>query len=203
MVMFRPRKEDDVGQNGQTTSAEVPWVKARPLLMRWLERARTNQLQHYKAAEHYSFLNNVLGIPAVVISGIVGTTVFATLQKQVGLRVQLLVGGISVLAAVLAALQTFLRYPEKAEKHRSVAASYAGLRKQIEAIGYLPADSRGTIKEFIDSLRAQFEALAQSAPSPPKHVWTAIRAEKGNAFFLPDWPVEEISGTPAGSTQQK
>jgi hypothetical protein len=168
--------------------SETPWIKARPLLLKWLERSRTNQLQHYKAAAYYNLANNALGIPVVVLSTIVGTAVFASLEKQVGLRTQLCVGGISILAAVLAALQTFLRYSERAEKHHSVAASYGTLRKQIEAIGFLPVESRGGIKELIDSLRVQFDFLAQSAPNPPESTWAALRRTKGQAYFVPEWP---------------
>src|ERR1700761_9501576 len=170
-----------------------PWLKAKPILLKWLDRARTNQLQHYSAATYYSRLNNWLGIPAVITSAVVGTTVFATLQKQVELKTQLVVGAISVLTAILAALQTFVRYSEKAEKHRSVAASYSAIRKQIEEIGYLPLESRGSLKEFLDGLRAQFDALAQSAPAPPSSVWRAFRKDAN--YFQPDWPVDEITGT--------
>src|SRR6202012_1161862 len=98
-------------------------------------RCRSNQLQHYKAASHCDHVSYILGIPAVILSTVVGTTVFASLQKQVSFKIQLFVGAVSVFAAILAALQTFLRHSERAEKHRSAAASYGGLRKQIEAIG--------------------------------------------------------------------
>ena len=100
-----------------------PWTSVQPLLEQWLRRARENQLQHWESARHYENLNYSLGIPVVVLSTTVGTTVFATLQKQVRLSVQVTVGAVSVLAAVLAGLQTFLRFSERAERHRSVAGS--------------------------------------------------------------------------------
>ncbi len=168
--------------------AEAIWDRSRPLLVKWLERARTNQLQHYKAADYYSRANNLLGIPAAILSAVVGTAVFSTLEKKVGLRIELIVGSLSVLTAILAALQTFLRYAERAEKHRSVAASYGAMRKQIEEIGYLPVNQRGGLKEFLDGLRAQADSLAQGAPSPPPSIWAALRKAKGENFFVPEWP---------------
>jgi len=43
----------------------------------------------------------LLGCRAVAFSVIVGTTVFATLEKQLDLGIQLAVGAISVLSAIL------------------------------------------------------------------------------------------------------
>jgi hypothetical protein len=73
-----------------------------------------------------SRLNYLLGVPVVVLTTFVGTSVFATLQEDVNTSLRILVGAVSVFAAVLASLQTFLRYPERAEKHR--IAGKIGLR---------------------------------------------------------------------------
>ena len=43
---------------------------------------------------------------------VVGTAVFATLEKSVSLTARIGVAGVSVIAAVLSALQTFLRFKE-------------------------------------------------------------------------------------------
>ncbi|WP_414896029.1 SLATT domain-containing protein [Pseudomonas chlororaphis] len=47
---------------------------------------------------------------------------------------QLGVGAMSVLAAVMTALQTTLRYQELAEKHREAGARYNALGREIELL---------------------------------------------------------------------
>jgi hypothetical protein len=135
--------------------ASSQWRESGKLLAKWQERARTNQLQHYAAAQYFGNAHNAIGIPAVILSTIVGTTVFATLQKQVTLGVQIGVGAISVLAAALAALQTFLRYSERAEKHRATAAAYAAVRHRLEATTNVPVAVRGPLREFLDGIEGQ------------------------------------------------
>jgi hypothetical protein len=113
----------------------------------------------------------------------VGTTVFATLQKQVNLWVQLAVGAVSVLAAVLAALQTFLRYSERAEKHRATAAAYAAVRHRLEETTNIPVAVRGPLKKFLDEIEGQMGSLAQSAPNVPESVWKEVQAARSAPHF--------------------
>ena len=70
----------------------------------------------------------------MVLTTLVGTSAFASISKAQGNSIQgleidpdivlLAVGTISVLAAVLSSLQTFLRYATRAEGHRIAALRY-------------------------------------------------------------------------------
>ncbi|HEV2989856.1 MAG TPA: SLATT domain-containing protein [Candidatus Angelobacter sp.] len=140
------------------------------LLERWLGRARESQRGHYEAATRLENLNHWLGIPVVVMTTVVGTSVFASLQRQMDLHWQVLVGLISVLAAVLAGLQTFLRFSEKAEKHRAAGAAYGAIRREIEMILAVPPADRNS-KELLDGLRIRIDTLAKEAPEIPARVW--------------------------------
>jgi hypothetical protein len=82
----------------------------------WYQRVAVTQRAHYYSAEHFGARKYWLGIPAVVLSTLVGTSVFATIQTQPQLWLQIAVGLASVAAALLASLQTFLGYSERAEK---------------------------------------------------------------------------------------
>jgi len=151
-----------------------------------------NEFQHYESAKYYARAHNLLGIPVVVFSSIVGTTVFATLQKQVALRSQIIVGAVSVLAAVLAALQTFLRFSERAEKHRSIAASYSAIRRQLELVLNEPIEIRGNTKELVDSIKTRFDSLADAAPNVPNRVWKQVQGLKTKEYFGSPSQVEKI-----------
>jgi len=74
-----------------------------------------------------------LGIPAVILSTVVGTAVFATLENQsVGITARVIIALVSIAAAVLAGLQTFLRMSETAAAHGQAGDWYASIKRDIE-----------------------------------------------------------------------
>ena len=105
------------------------------LLEKWSAKAKWYRDAHYSASVRLRRMHFGLGIPSVAFSAVVGTTVFATLQKTVSLNVAVTVGCLSVLAAILAALQTFLRFGERAESHRLVSAEYDAFAKRADFLG--------------------------------------------------------------------
>ena len=74
----------------------------------WYQRVAVTQRAHYFSADHFGARRYWLGVPAVLLSTLVGTSVFATVQKQPELWLQITVGLASVAAALLASLQTLL-----------------------------------------------------------------------------------------------
>lgn len=142
---------------------------AEDLLRRWLMRARMSQNSHYRAAIRLEREGRLLGVPAAVLSTIVGTTVFAALQKSIEIRIQIAIGLISVLAAVLTALQTFLAPGEKAARHRSAAARYGAIRRRIEL---LLASGVSSSDSGIERIREILDSVAESAPEIPQSVWS-------------------------------
>ena len=140
----------------------------------WYERIKVTQLAHYGSAEHYGKRKFHLGVPAVILSALVGTTVFATLQKQPELWLQITVGLASVAAALLTSLQTFLGYSEKAEKHRIAGAKYGALGRELEQ---LRAEGI-TDSEILSNVRAKLDNLAEESPNNPKSIYYGVGAEK-------------------------
>lgn len=102
------------------------------LLNRWLMNAKRSQIANYHAANHFSKTNYSLGIPAVILSAVVGTCVFAGIGKQVPMLIQIGVGLISILASVLGALQTFLGLEQRSSKHRITASEYGAIKREID-----------------------------------------------------------------------
>jgi hypothetical protein len=162
---------------GKSDSAEMksPWTpKVRRLLEDWRERADATSKIHYAQANQLSALNLILGIPVVVLTTFVGTSVFATLQEPVNTGMRILVGVVSVTAAVLASLQTFLSFAERAEKHRQAAERWAAMRREITEIlalhpSYLA--TRGDPKNYLDDLRKRMDEIAAESQEMPGRRW--------------------------------
>lgn len=165
------------GRGGRLPS---PWTpRVLDLLEDWRDRATTTSAGHYRQASRLARLNIRFGIPVVALSTFVGTAVFATLQKDVNVGLRIGVGLVSVLAAVLASLQTFLRFGERAEKHRASAELWAALRREIDEMLALHPTylaSRGDPKEYLDDLRRRMDEIAQQSPELGEHgLWRPTR----------------------------
>jgi len=139
------------------------------LLNRWHLKCRRNRFANYSAANHFSKKHNQLGVLSVSISAIVGTSVFASLGKMVEPSVQISVGFISLVAAILTALQTFLKYGERSAKHRLIGARYGALVRQIEILssnGQQDIDIRE-----IERMKIDMDEVAEKAPELPEKIW--------------------------------
>jgi hypothetical protein len=135
----------------------------------WHSRVYAAQSAHYASADQLRRLHYLIGVPAVVLASVVGTAIFAGLEKNS--PEALSVASVSILAAVLAALQTFLRFSERAAAHANAADWYSAVRRDIEEILHLPVQSRGKSKEFLDRVRKEINRVAQDAPELSVSIW--------------------------------
>jgi hypothetical protein len=140
------------------------------LLVRWLKRLRESQFAHNEAAKKFDRCRYFIGIPASILSTIVGTSVFASLGKTVDPYMQIVVGLISVLAAVLSALQTLLRYSERAEMHRSSAVRYGCIRRRVEEV-LATKNNDHELNTDIDPIRKEIDDLAKDSPNFSDKIW--------------------------------
>lgn len=140
----------------------------RQVIDDWYERVAVTQRAHYLSADHFGARKYWLGIPAVVLSTLVGTSVFATVQKQPAFWLQITVGLASVAAALFASLQTFLGYSERAEKHRIAGAKYGALGRELEQ---LRASDTPPSAEIISKVRKSLDDLAVESPNNPLPIY--------------------------------
>ena len=136
------------------------------LLGGWNERAQGAQRTHAVTAQRFERLHWILGVPVVVLTAVAGTSVFAALGQEVSLSARIAVAAVSILAAVLAALQTFLRYSERAESHRRSAAGFASFRRELEITNVkLKRDPAAIPDALLASLQQRLDGLLGNAPS--------------------------------------
>jgi hypothetical protein len=143
----------------------------------WERRAAAAAEVHFQTAEHLSRWNMLFGIPVVTLSAVVGTATFATLSDaNVGLRV--FAGTLSVLAAVLASVQTFLRFGARAEQHRVAAEHWSAVRREIEKARSLPSEVVGDPKQLLDEVNARMDKAAEKSPAMPDRRWKRALARQ-------------------------
>lgn len=151
---------------------------AKLVLNEWYERSSVVAVGHYRAALRYARIHLALAIPTIILSAAVGTAVFATLQQQSCFWLQFIVGAMSVIAAILTALQSTLRYQELAEKHRGAGAKYNAIGREIELLRTYPEINA----EKIEELRTRIDSLAFESPHIPQAVHQHMQAEKVNQW---------------------
>jgi hypothetical protein len=126
---------------------------------------------HYLAAERYAALNRRLGIPVVIITAVVGTTIFGTLNENPDLPWKILAGTISLGGAVLSALQTSLGYEQTAERHKTVATRYRAMKRRLElfSLKYSAAQhyQRADAIAELETLNEELGKLASQSPNLP------------------------------------
>ena len=116
----------------------------------------------------------------MVFSSIVGTSLFATLADPNAViypAFKIAIGLISLAAAILAALQTFLRFGERAEKHVVAADWYAAVRRDIDQLLALSPKERGTPRSCFDRLRKQMSKVGQHSPEIGDGLWKDMAAK--------------------------
>lgn len=134
------------------------------VLKEWYRRVAVTQAAHYYSAERFGSRKYFLGVPTVILTTLVGTSVFAAIQKQPEYWVQILVGLASVMAALLSGLQTFLGDAERAEKHRISAAKYGALGRQLECF---IARGKEIEEDTVSIFRECLDNLALESPNIP------------------------------------
>jgi len=135
----------------------------------WFRRVRQNQHIHYRCADYFARLNRMLGLPTIAFSTIVGTAIFASIERDASGWLRIFIGLISISAAVLASLQTFLGYSERSEKHRITSARYAAIRRQLELVRSIPIDNEKYERELA-SIKQAMDSTAESAPQVPQKI---------------------------------
>jgi len=155
--------------NPQVSAAD--WTAITPLLQAWSEKAHDHEKTNYEAAHVYRKRYSQLGIPLVILTAVVGTGIFGTLEKSASVAWRVAVGVLSVLTTILTAIQTFLRYGEKAEKHRNVAVRYGEIRRDIDLTLALPPALRGDAKKFLETIKAQLDAIEADAPEIDRAIY--------------------------------
>jgi len=168
---MRSKESAPESETDQHTSGDGgTWTpQFEQLLEDWHNRVYAAQAAHYSASDLFRLMNYVVGVPAVVFSSMVGTALFAGLEKDSPKTI--LVASASILAAILAGLQTFLRFAERAAHHATAGDWYSAIRRDIEQVLNLPVEARGKPKDCLDRVRKEMNRASQDSPELSGRHW--------------------------------
>ena len=153
------------------------------LLRGWLIHAHKARDRHERAARTFESRRNWLGTPAIGLSAVAGTTAFASAAaNESGLAI--VAGGISILAAALTGMQTFLDYNGRAAANHAAGVKYKALIRELEERLTGPLEKSGIDHKWIDDLRGRLDALEGAAPVVGGNAWTGVDAAYAHVYLV-------------------
>jgi hypothetical protein len=128
----------------------------RKLLLDWMRKIHTLEHAHRLESIKWDKVNNLLGIPSLIIAALIGA--FGSIcefKDNLIVNIFSTLGAVSV--AILAGIQTFLKPTEFGEKHRSASNIYEKFRHKIEYILEFKSDQE--IDANIEAIRLEWNQI--------------------------------------------
>jgi hypothetical protein len=136
----------------------------------WMRQTRQANVAHLRATDSLNWRNFGFATLTVVFTTAVGSSVFATLEKNVTTWVRVVAASVSVLAAILTGLQSSLRYGSRAEAHRRAAREYGNVFRELEDLqqAHLAPEQQ---QERIEEIRRKLDKIDEDAPNVSAYLW--------------------------------
>ena len=160
------------------------------ILRQWGEASGCYRYMHHRAYLMYKGLSMRFTLPVIVLSTITGTANFAQEQFPENLRgmVPSVIGGLNLVAGLIATIMQFLKINELMENHKAAALSFGLLSRNIRLELALAREERTTDGlEFVTRCKNEYDRLIEQSPSIP----SAILAD-----FERDYPLDNIFTKP-------
>ncbi|PYV55582.1 MAG: hypothetical protein DMG98_15165 [Acidobacteria bacterium] len=153
------------------------------LLQGWLLHVHKGRDRHDLAARRCDRIRWWLGGSAAVLSAIVGTTIFAAVEKHLdnsSLTLKVLIISVGILAAILTGLSTFLNLAERTEKHRSAGVQYKKMVWELERILSQSAAQMTRDDPALTKIQQQLDDLEERAPVVPEKLYAQVEDDWKN-----------------------
>ena len=144
------------------------------LLKSWQRDAKRLQFMHYESAKLFERRSKWLGSFSASLSAIVGTTVFLQITQDPTQISKVIVGLVSILVAVLTALQTLLNFGDLASRHRSAGVAYSSVYRSVAQCLAFPLYDRKEIEIWVGKTRDHLRDIASVSPTVPNRVWKRL-----------------------------
>lgn len=146
-------------------------MKEEDLIQKWRCRVRCLKHAHFDSANLFGRWNGWVGGSLIFFSA--AATMVATIHTRLRLpdTYYAVLAVLGMVITVLASLQLYFRFSERAERHRATAANYARLELEIEVMSTLDAAADGKCSTEVRALQDEWSRLTNGAPIIPKRIY--------------------------------
>lgn len=131
------------------------------LLKEEAEKAESLSILHRMSHEKYALASNLINIPVIVLSSIIG---FATGIKIEYEDINIVLGIASVFVGVIKSLDSYFQLAQRSERHRLVSLQYGQLCRKLSVELALERDVRENAKDMLNMIRTDIKNLEEIAP---------------------------------------
>jgi|TARA_B100000287_G_scaffold132723_1_gene124804 hypothetical protein len=147
------------------------WHPQQEIILRgWGESAACYRWMHYQAFLKYRKSNMRYTLPVIVLSTITGTANFAQEQFPPGLQpyVAPSIGGLNLIAGLIATISQFLKVSELMEAHRVAAMQFGKFSRVVRLELALPLVDRSRDgADMVELMKGEYDTLIEQSPSIP------------------------------------
>ena len=161
------------------------------ILRQWGEAAGSYRYMHHRAFLMYKKLSMRFTLPVIVLSTITGTANFAQEQFPESIRpmVPSIIGGMNLIAGLVATVMQFLKINELMENHKAAALSYGLLSRNVRLTLALAREERSSDGlEFVNNSKTEYDRLIEQSPAIPTTILLHFEKEYplDNVFTKPE-----------------
>jgi hypothetical protein len=167
----------------EPTPEDALTAPIRTLLQDWRDMALKASGRHSAACDRYEHMDSLYGIGSTVLTAIVGSTIFVTLQKTASETIRIVAGLVAAIAAVASGIQTAAKYGQLAERYRQASRHYATVARRIDEILADPPPDQAQMTTILDQLRKSLDDTGAMAPNVPPRIWSSGPDEDHHLAF--------------------
>lgn len=143
------------------------------VLRQWGEASACYRYMHHRAFLMFKRMSLRFNLPVIVLSTITGTANFAQTSFPESMRatVPSIIGGMNLIAGLIATIMQFLKINELMENHRTSALGHGSLSRNIRLQLSLPrVERKKEGLKFVDECKSIYDSLLEQSPPIPKHI---------------------------------
>ena len=161
------------------------------ILRQWGEASGCYRYMHHRAFLMYKKLSMRFTLPVIVLSTLTGTANFAQEQfpKSVRSMVPSVIGGLNLIAGLIATIMQFLKINELMENHKAAALAYGLLSRNIRlTLGLAREERNSDGLDFVNVCKSEYDRLIEQSPAVPTNILTEFEKEYplDNMFTKPE-----------------
>jgi hypothetical protein len=143
------------------------------VLRQWGEAAACYRYMHHRAFLMFKRMSLRFNLPVIVLSTVTGTANFAQTSFPESMRAMVpsIIGGLNLIAGLIATIMQFLKINELMENHRTSALGHGSLSRNIRLQLSLPrVERKKEGLKFVDECKSMYDSLLEQSPPIPKHI---------------------------------
>ena len=150
------------------------WHQQQEVVLKgWAEAAACYRYMHHQSFQKFRKSNMRYTLPVIILSTITGTANFAQDSFGEGLKPYVApgIGGLNLIAGLIATVSQFLKLSEYMESHRAAANSFGKFSRNIRLELSLPLKDRTKDGPMlIEECRAEYDRLLEQSPNIPQEI---------------------------------